>query len=56
MEFKEKLLNAVPLKIFSYLCRVPHIPHYKREMARSVEVSAGATNQTLKLLLSMGVH
>jgi predicted nucleotidyltransferase len=55
MDFKEKLLNAVPLKIFSYLCRVPHIPHYEREIARSVEVSVGATNQTLKLLLNMGI-
>ena len=55
MEFKKKLLNAVPLKIFSYLCRVPYIAPYEREMARSVEVSVGATNQTLKLLLSMGV-
>ena len=54
-DFKEKLLKAVPLKIFSYLCRVPHIPHYEREIARSIEVSVGATNQTLKLLLSMGV-
>ncbi len=55
MDFKEKLFNAVPLKIFSYLCRVPHIPHYEREIARSVEASIGSTNQTLKLLLSMGV-
>lgn len=55
MEFKEKLLNAVPLRIFSYLCRVPHIPHYEREISRSVEASVGATNQTLKLLLSMEV-
>lgn len=54
-DFKEKLLKPVPLKIFSYLCRVPHIPHYEREIARSIEVSVGATNQTLKLLLSMGV-
>jgi len=55
MDFKENLLNKVPLKIFSYLCRVPHTPHYEREIARSVNVSIGATNQTLKILLSMGV-
>jgi predicted nucleotidyltransferase len=55
MDFKENLLNKVPLKIFSYLCRVPYTPHYEREIARSVNVSIGATNQTLKLLLSMGV-
>ena len=55
MDFKDKLLNKVPLKIFSYLCRVPHTPHYEREIARSVNVSIGATNQNLKLLLSMGV-
>lgn len=55
MDLKDKLLNAVPLKIFTYLCRVPHMPHYEREIARSVEASVGATNQTLKLLLSMGV-
>jgi len=55
LDIKEKLLNKVPLKIFSYLCRVPHIPHYEREIARSVNVSIGATNQTLKLLLSMAV-
>lgn len=54
-DLKEKLLNRVPLKIFSYLCRVPHIPHYEREIARSLDVSIGSTNQTLKLLLSMGV-
>ncbi|MFQ5836011.1 MAG: nucleotidyltransferase domain-containing protein [bacterium] len=55
MDFKKNLLNKVPLKIFSYLCRVPYTPHYEREIARSVNVSIGATNQTLKLLLSMGV-
>jgi len=55
MDLKDKLLNAVPLRIFAYLCRVPHIPHYEREIARSVEASVGATNQTLKLLLTMGV-
>jgi predicted nucleotidyltransferase len=55
MDFKESLLNKVPLKIFSYLCRVPYTPHYEREIARSVDVSIGATNQTLKLLLSMGL-
>ncbi len=55
MDLKDKLLNAVPLKIFTYLCRVPHLPHYERQIARSVEASVGATNQTLKLLLSMGV-
>jgi predicted nucleotidyltransferase len=52
---KNKLLNAASLKIFTYLCRVPHMPHYEREIARSVEASVGATNQTLKLLLGMGV-
>ena len=55
MDLKENLLNKVPLKIFSYLCRVPYTPHYEREIARSVNVSIGATNQTLKLLLSMGL-
>jgi predicted nucleotidyltransferase len=55
MDFKDRLLNAVPLRIFSFLCRVPHIPHYEREIGRSIEVSVGATNQTLKFLLSMGV-
>ena len=55
MDLKDKLLNAVPLKIFTYLCRVPHMPHYEREIARSVEASVGATNQTLKLLLGIGV-
>ena len=55
MDFKENLLNKVPLKIFSYLCRVPFTPHYEREIARSINVSIGATNQTLKLLLSMGL-
>jgi predicted nucleotidyltransferase len=55
MDFKENLLNKVPLKIFSYLCRVPYTPHYEREIARSVNVSIGATNQTLKLLLSLGL-
>ncbi|MEW6571780.1 MAG: nucleotidyltransferase domain-containing protein [Nitrospirota bacterium] len=54
-DFKEKMLNQVPLKIFSYLCRVPHIPHFGREIARTLNVSIGATNQTLNLLLSMGV-
>jgi len=55
MKSKEGLLNRVPLKIFSYLCRVPYTPHYEREIARSVKVSIGATNQTLKLLLNMGL-
>ncbi|MGZ6202429.1 MAG: nucleotidyltransferase domain-containing protein [Thermodesulfobacteriota bacterium] len=55
MSLNDKLLNAVPLKIFTYLCRVSHIPHYEREIARSVEASVGATNQTLKLLLTMEV-
>jgi len=55
MNLNDKLLNAVPLKIFTYLCRVPHMPHYEREIARLVEASVGATNQTLKLLLTMGV-
>jgi len=31
------------------------MPHYEREIARSVQASVGATNQTLKLLLTMGV-
>ncbi len=55
LDYKKKLLNRTPLEIFSYLCRVPHIPHYEREIARAVGVSIGATNQTLKLLLSLGM-
>jgi len=55
MDLKNRLLNAVPLKIFSYLSRVPNQPRYEREIAKSVEASVGATNQTLKLLLSMGI-
>lgn len=55
LDYKEKLLNRTPLKIFSYLCRVPHLPHYEREIARAVEASVGATNQTLKLLLNFGI-
>lgn len=54
-DLKGKLLNRVPLKILSYLCRVPHLPHYEREIAREVDVSVGATNQTLKLFLGMGI-
>jgi predicted nucleotidyltransferase len=52
---KGKLFNRVPLKILSYLCRVPHLPHYEREIAREVDVSVGATNQTLKLFLGMEI-
>jgi len=55
MDYKEKLLNRVPLKILSFLCRVPHTPHYGREIARTTGVSIGSTNQTLNLLLNMGV-
>ena len=55
MDYKEKLLNRVPLKILSFLCRVPHTPHYGREIARATGVSIGSTNQTLNLLLNMGV-
>jgi len=55
INYKERFLNRTPLKIFSYLCRAPHIPLYEREIARAVEVSIGATNQTLKLLLSLGI-
>lgn len=55
MDYKEKLLNRVPLKILSFLCRVPHTPHYGREIARATGVSVGSTNQTLNLLLNMGV-
>lgn len=55
LDFKEKLLNRVPLKIFSYLCRGSHAPHYEREIARTVDVSIGTTNQTLKLLLNLGI-
>jgi predicted nucleotidyltransferase len=54
-DYKERLFNRTPLKVLSYLCRVPHIPHYGREIARVVGVSIGATNQTLKLLLSLGL-
>jgi len=53
--FKEKLFNRVPLKIFSYLCRVPHTSHYGREIAKKLNVSIGATNQTLNLLLRIGI-
>ena len=56
MDYKEKLLNRVPLKILSFLCRVPHTPHYGREIARATGVSIGSTNQTLNLLLNMGVE
>ncbi len=52
---KNKLLNRVPLNIFSYLTKVPHTSHYEREIARAVESSIGATNQTLKILLNIGV-
>ncbi len=55
MDYKEKLLNRVPLKILSFLCRVPHTPHYGREIARATGVSIGSANQTLNLLLTMGV-
>lgn len=55
LDYKEKLLNRTPLKIFSYLCRVPHVSHYEREIARAIDVSIGATNQTLKLLLNLDV-
>ena len=55
MDYKEKLLNRVPLKILSFLCRVPHTPHYGREIARATSVSIGSANQTLNLLLNMGV-
>jgi len=55
MDYKEKLLNSVPLKILSFLCRVPHTAHYGREIARSTGVSIGSANQTLNLLLNMGV-
>jgi predicted nucleotidyltransferase len=55
MDHKEKLLNRVPLKILSFLCRVPHTPHYGREIARATGVSIGSANQTLNLLFEMGV-
>ena len=55
MDLKEKLFNRVPLKILSYLIRLPHVSHYEREIARTVQVSVGATNQTLRLLLALGV-
>lgn len=54
-EYKERLLNRVPLKIFSYLCKVIHSPHYEREIARAIGVSIGATSQTLNLLLNIGL-
>lgn len=54
LKISDALFNRVPLKIFSYLCRIPHTLQYEREIARSLGVSIGATNQTLKLLLDMG--
>lgn len=43
------------MNIFSYLTKVPHTFHYEREIARAVRASVGATNQTLKILLGLGV-
>lgn len=55
LDNKEGLLHKTPLKILSYLCRVPYIPHYEREIARAVGVSVGAVNQSLKLFSNLGI-
>ena len=51
----QRLYHQVPLKILSYLSRHPRKSFCGKEISKIVSSSAGSTNQTLRLLLQLGI-
>lgn len=52
---KKLLYHKTPLKIFSFLSTHPGQIFSAREISKQTKSSKGATNQTLRLLLGLGV-
>lgn len=53
--YKQRLFHQTPLKILSFLARYSGKIFCEREIHNITKSSAGAVNQTLKLLLELGI-